>query len=119
MEWSRDDLTISPDQIAAAAVYVHEGDAGLAGFYALAESDGGVIVLDDLFVDPAAMGTGVGRRLWEHAVAAAKALGFAAMEFQSDPHAEGFYLAMGAKRVGESESTVMPGRMLPLMRVTL
>jgi hypothetical protein len=39
--------------------------------------------------------------------------------WQSDPQAEGFYLALGAQREGASESTVMPGRMLPLMRFRL
>jgi hypothetical protein len=41
------------------------------------------------------------------------------MVWQSDPQAEGFYLAMGARRAGASESTVTPGRMLPLMRFQL
>jgi hypothetical protein len=41
------------------------------------------------------------------------------MILQSDPHAEGFYLAMGAQRIGQSESTVTPGRMLPLLRLVL
>ena len=41
------------------------------------------------------------------------------MSIQSDPYAEGFYLAMGAVRVGELESTVTPGRMLPLLRFDL
>jgi GNAT superfamily N-acetyltransferase len=75
--------------------------------------------LDALFVEPAAIRQGVGRRLWEHVVDTARSLGFTSLEFQSDPHAEGFYLAMGAERCGESESTVTPGRMLPLMCFSL
>ncbi|TCT06419.1 hypothetical protein EDC22_1111 [Tepidamorphus gemmatus] len=31
----------------------------------------------------------------------------------SDPFAEGFYLAMGAQRVGEAPSGAIAGRMLP------
>ena len=115
----RDDLALSPDDIATSVVYVHaEGDAVL-GYYRVLLQDDGVAELDALFVEPAAMGHGVGKRLWRHAVATAIALGCTEIVLQSDPQAEGFYLAMGAERAGESESTVMPGRMLPLMRCRL
>ena len=119
LELSREDLTTSPVEVANMPIYVAECDGNIAGFYSLAPEQDGNVVLDDLFVDPRCIGRGLGRRLWEHAVATAQAMGFAAMVFQSDPHAEGFYTAMGAVRAGESESTVTPGRMLPLMRYEL
>ena len=115
----RDDLTLSPDDIANSKVYVIDGADGPSGYYRLVLQDDGVAELDALFVEPAAMGQGVGRRLWRHAVATAGNLGCSEMIWQSDPQAEGFYLAMGAQREGASESTVMPGRMLPLMRCRL
>jgi GNAT superfamily N-acetyltransferase len=118
LEASREDLTISPQEIASTPVYVHETGDGIAGFYTLLPHEDGTAELDDLFVDPAAIGQGVGRRLWEHAVALAREMGARELVFQSDPHAEGFYQAMGAERAGESESTVIPGRKLPLMRFT-
>jgi GNAT superfamily N-acetyltransferase len=119
LERCREDLSISAKEIATSIVVVHVGPAGIDGFYRLTTLDDRLACLDSLFVDPAAIGAGVGRRLWEHAVSTARALGFLAMEFQSDPHAEGFYLAMGATRIGDSESTVTPGRLLPLMRFIL
>jgi GNAT superfamily N-acetyltransferase len=115
----QDDLTLSADDIASSPVYVFDGVDAPSGFYRLLHQDDGVAVLDDLFVEPAAMGQGVGRRLWRHAVSTAKKLGCSEMVWQSDPQAEGFYLAMGAQRAGESASTVMPERMLPLMRFQL
>jgi GNAT superfamily N-acetyltransferase len=115
----RDDLTLSPGDIANSKVYVCDGVNGPSGYYRLVLQDEGVAELDALFVEPAAMGQGVGRRLWRHAVATAGNLGCSEMIWQSDPQAEGFYLAMGAQREGASESTVMPGRMLPLMRFRL
>jgi hypothetical protein len=33
--------------------------------------------------------------------------------FDSDRHAEGFYRAMGMRRIGEAPSGSIPGRMLP------
>jgi hypothetical protein len=35
------------------------------------------------------------------------------MTIDADPHAEAFYLAMGAVRVGEAASESIPGRSLP------
>jgi GNAT superfamily N-acetyltransferase len=115
----RDDLTLSPDEIATSTVYVFDGADAPSGYYRLVLQDDGVAELDALFVEPTAMGQGVGKRLWRHAVATAMNLGCSEMVWQSDPQAEGFYLAMGARRTGASESTVMPGRMLPLMRFRL
>jgi GNAT superfamily N-acetyltransferase len=115
----QDDLTLSADDIATSAVYVFDGASTPSGIYRLVLRDDSVVELDALFVEPAAMGQGVGRRLWQHAVSTATKLGRSEMVWQSDPQAEGFYLAMGARRAGESASTVMPGRMLPLMHFRL
>src|SRR5687768_12500924 len=115
----RDDLTLSVDDIASSSVYVCDGVDAPLGFYRLVLRDDGVAELDALFVEPTAMGQGVGRSLWRHAVATAATLGCSEMIWQSDPQAVGFYLAMGARRAGDSESTVTPGRMLPLMRFRL
>jgi GNAT superfamily N-acetyltransferase len=115
----RDDLTLTGEDVATSTVYVCDGVDAPSGFYRLLLQDDGVAELDALFVEPAAMGQGVGRRLWRHAAATAAKLGCREIVLQSDPQAEGFYLAMGAQRAGESASTVMPGRMLPLMRFLL
>jgi GNAT superfamily N-acetyltransferase len=115
----QDDLTLSADDIATSAVYIFDGASAPSGFYRLVLHDDSVAELDAFFVEPTAMGQGVGRRLWRHAVSTATKLGCSEMVWQSDPQAEGFYLAMGARRAGESASTVMPGRMLPFMRFQL
>src|SRR5215211_5642303 len=115
----QDDLILTGDEIATSTVYVIDGETSPLGFYRLLLQDDGVAVLDALFVEPAAMGQGVGSRLWRHAVATAAKLGCSELVLQSDPQAEGFYLTMGAQRAGASESTVIPGRMLPLMRFRL
>jgi GNAT superfamily N-acetyltransferase len=115
----RDDLTLTVDDITTSTVYVCDGVDAPLGFYRLVLQGDGVAELDALFVEPEAMGQGVGKRLWRHAVSTADHLGCLEIVLQSDPQAEGFYLAMGAQHAGESESTAMPGRMLPLMRFRL
>lgn len=85
------------------------------GFSQLRRVDGAAD-LTDLWVDPHAIGHGIGRLLWERAVATARLLGAGELRVQSDPHAEGFYRAMGAERSGTQASTVIPGLELPLLR---
>jgi len=118
MEACRADLTVSSEEIARQPVYVLEGAELLLGFYTL-RGDGDEATLTDLFLDPAAIGRGHGRRLWQHAVETARRLGCATLVLHSEPQAEGFYRAMGAVRVGDVPSNVFPGRMLPLMRIRL
>ncbi|MFJ2031853.1 GNAT family N-acetyltransferase [Streptosporangium sp. NPDC087985] len=72
-----------------------------------------------LFVEPDAIGQGVGRRLFEHATATAANLGFARLTIDADPNAEPFYLAMGATQIGATPSGSIPGRMLPLLAITI
>jgi GNAT superfamily N-acetyltransferase len=85
------------------------GFAGLAGPPPTGE-------LTDLWVEPAAMGRGVGRLLFRHAVGAAREAGMTALLIEAEPHAVGFYRAMGAQPAGETESGLVPGRMLPVLR---
>ena len=63
----RDMLTIRAEFIAANVTYCAMEDARAVGFYLLTnESDG--LHLDHLWIAPHAMGRGIGRALFEHAV---------------------------------------------------
>jgi GNAT superfamily N-acetyltransferase len=116
MDRAQDALTVRPDMIRDDRVVVAERDGVLLGFYQLCgEPPAGR--LEDLFVDPAAIGTGLGRVLIEHAFAAAGRRGFRTLEWESDPNAEPFYRHLGAERVGERE--VSYGRSLPVMRIAV
>ena len=119
LEACRADLTLTPREIAESASLVCEGAAGVLGFSRVVLMDERTAELDALFVDPTAIGMGAGKLLWEHSVAAARELGAQDLLLQSDPHAEGFYLSRGARRIGEVASALLPGRTLPLMHVDL
>jgi GNAT superfamily N-acetyltransferase len=118
LEACRAELTIAPKSIAERESYVVEEDGQVRGFYALAGSTP-EDELDDLFVEPDAIGKGYGRLLWDHAIATMRANGATSFIIQADPYAEGFYRAMGAERIGDSPSGSIPGRMLPLLRCSL
>jgi GNAT superfamily N-acetyltransferase len=111
------DLTVTPDFAAAPTVFcVAEGERVL-GFYALSR-DGVEFELEHMWVAPPFMGRGLGAMLFAHATATARSMNGAVLRIASDPHAEGFYRRMGARRVGEAASTPS-GRMLPLLVVDL
>lgn len=115
----REDLTVTEAMIAAHDVFAAEHRGRLLGFYVLKPGPADEGALDFMFVDPTAIGQGIGRQLWRHAVQQAAGHGYKALRIDADPHAEGFYRKMGAVRAGEVASTVDPGRMLPLMRYRL
>jgi GNAT superfamily N-acetyltransferase len=108
------ELTLTPGFIERAEVYAVERGGCVIGFFSLARcySD---VELRHFFVDPPLIGSGLGRMMWEHAIARAARLGYERLIIQSDPNAEGFYRKLGAERIGEVPSGARPGRMLPLL----
>lgn len=95
----------TPEYIERCPVFVLEEDGDVAGFYGLEPHDRHVELVY-MFLVPDRIGSGYGRRLWEHAVARAAPLG-ERMLILSDPESTGFYAAMGATLEGERE--VSPG----------
>ena len=112
-----DDLTLTEDFIESHPVFcaVHAED--IVGLYALTR-EGSTFELEHMWVDPGHIGTGAGRLLFEHAVIEVRARGGAALRIASDPNAEGFYIAMGARRVGDVPSRPA-GRTLPLLELDI
>lgn len=117
MALSRDALTITPSMIAGGRVLKAEDDNGetLGVATAVPLAAKGAFDLGQMFVDPAAMRSGVGRKLFEAIIALIAAQGATKLEILADPNAEGFYLRVGAKRVGDAPSESIPGRRLPLL----
>ena len=114
----RTELTFSPEDVTARRIVVAESRAGIVGFYSLdGQPPSGEI--GNLWVVPESISTGLGRRLWQHAVAAAGKAGYTSLRIEADPNAVGFYQAMGAKQVGEAPSGSVAGRTLPVLTFTL
>ncbi|MBM7713703.1 GNAT superfamily N-acetyltransferase [Bacillus thermophilus] len=107
-------MTITKEYIEKNPVYLLENDNNLVAFYSFSIHDR---KLEALFIDPAYIGKGLGRFMWEDLLNKAKALGISEFTLHSEPKAEGFYLKMGAKKIGITTSTVFPDRKLPLMKV--
>jgi len=109
----RDALSLTPPFVERHPVYCAVAGASVLGFYALSGA-GATRELEHFWVAPEQIGRGVGARMFEHAVATLRADSARVLRIASDPYAEGFYLRMGARRVGEWPSTPS-GRTLPLL----
>ncbi|MFD4241668.1 GNAT family N-acetyltransferase [Streptomyces sp. NPDC058525] len=90
------ELRIRPADVASCRIAVAEDDAGTV--LGLASLDGTAphASLGLLFVEPRAIGRGVGQLLYRDVLRRAAELGVRRLVIDSDPHAAGFYRAMGA-----------------------
>ena len=116
IELWRNQLTVTGAFIAANAVWTAiDAEQVVLGFYALTGA-GERLNLDHMWVQPQSFGAGVGRALFQHAVAQAQALGARMLEIEADPNAESFYQKLGAETVGEVTYDLEGApRTLPLM----
>jgi GNAT superfamily N-acetyltransferase len=116
--WS-DGLTVTPGYIGANPTFCAVSDGRIIGFGALILRDGEAR-LDHLWVLPSSLGMGAGRVLFEFAENLARTSHATVLRVQSDPHAEEFYVHMGATRYGQV-SAEMDGqaRFLPLLEKAL
>ncbi|MDU8943499.1 GNAT family N-acetyltransferase [Ovoidimarina sediminis] len=112
------ELTLRPEELTTTRIAMIDGPQGPVGVVQI-RGEGAVADLLKLFVDPAAMGAGHGRRLFDWAVEAARVMGAGRMTIEADPDAAPFYRSMGAVDVGEAPSGSIPGRVLPLLELTL
>ncbi|HYB09907.1 MAG TPA: GNAT family N-acetyltransferase [Alphaproteobacteria bacterium] len=114
-------LAVTPSMIDEGCVLVAEDlHSRLVGVAAVARvSEDGKFDLARLFVLPSAFGIGIGRALFEAAVALAARQGGASLLILSDPFAEAFYERLGAVKIGDAPSDAIPGRRLPLLEYAI
>ncbi len=108
------DLRISSESIARQPTFVIDADGHLAGVLQL-NCASTPWDIECLWVHPALIRRGVGTRLVRHALACARERGHSEVRIDADPHAEAFYLRLGARRVGEIAAPIegQPRRIRP------
>ena len=114
----RPELTLHPDELQNSSLQVAERDGAVVGL-AQVRASGADAELLKLFVEPALLGSGIGRLLFEWATEKARDLGAIRMTIEADPGAVAFYERMGAHPAGSTPSQSIPGRMLPRMLMEL
>lgn len=108
----REELRLTPEDLATDAVIAAADASGLAGL-AQVSAEGANSHLEKLFVAPERMGLGLGRILYDWALGAAGRLGASRLIIEADPDAAAFYQRMGAELAGTAPSGSIEGRMLP------
>ena len=118
MKACEDELRLTPAQLMQSDVIVAcDGDVPLGT--ASVTQEGERCDLGKFFVDPPAMGRGVGRLIFDWAASVAEAYGATELTIEADPGAAPFYRKMGAVDVGTAPSGSIPGRVLPLLSLPL
>lgn len=108
-------LEVDAEAIGEGRVFVGvDRDDGALGVARLDIEAPGAAELGLLFVDPPAMGLGVGASLFRRVADEARRRGCHRMTILADPFAARFYERMGARYLGREPSDVIPERTLPL-----
>ncbi|HEU5215116.1 MAG TPA: GNAT family N-acetyltransferase [Gaiellaceae bacterium] len=97
--------------------WVAEEDGEIVAWAGLTPPTDGVAVLDHLWVDPAAMGRGLGSRLFRLAADRARELGARRLEWSAEVNAVGFYEKLGGRRLRDHVTEW--GRVAPWMGLEL
>jgi GNAT superfamily N-acetyltransferase len=95
----------SPEGLRCKEVWVAELDGQAVGWAALIPK-GEVCWLDDLWIEPAWIGKGIGTSLFQQAAKRGRRLGAKQMEWEAERHALGFYEKMGGRYLRDSEPGV-------------
>ena len=116
MDACRDELAVAPTDIESTNFVFAVAAAGteILGYYALEKASSSPWDLAALFIEPEAIGQGIGKQLLRHAMRSSAAAGVDKILIQSDPYAAPFYRAAGASEQGQRESGSIPGRFLPI-----
>jgi GNAT superfamily N-acetyltransferase len=90
-------------------------DGAAVGFVTSLSTDGSVLEVVDLFVDPDWMRRGVARRLMRDLVQTARLAGIARIEVTANRHADGFYRSAGFVVFDECETRFGPAVRMQLV----
>ena len=96
-------LILEPAGLAEGRTYVADEDGSLVGFATWAER-AGAVELEDLFVDPGYQRRGIATALVDRVARVLRARGVQRLEVTANPHALGFYRAVGFAACGVAET---------------
>ena len=96
-------LILGPEGLAEGRTHVAEENGSVVGFATWAET-AGTIELEDLFVDPGYMRRGIATALVSRIAEILRARGAERLEVTANPHALGFYCAVGFIDCGVAET---------------
>ncbi len=117
IELWRSELEVTSELITNSICFVVEVDGQVKGFWCRIPKEG--LSKGRYYIEPESIGKGYGKLLWSAVTVKAKELKVKYLTWESDPNAVGFYLKMGAKQIGTTDSKIVPGTKTPIMRIYL
>jgi GNAT superfamily N-acetyltransferase len=113
-------LTVTRESLLECPTFVAEADGAVVGFAQLRLQPPSA-ELEHLWVLPLFMRAGIGGALLARAMQQARAAGARELHIDADPHAEAFYIAHGARRVGRRSAPIegQPHRSRPQLTLSV
>ena len=118
LDEARSLMSLSAEDIERDEAWVLTDGVRIVGFVRVSVS-GADAEIEELHLEPAWIGRGFGRRLFEQAVQAARTLGADRLVWSTDQYPLGFYLAMGGIVTGSTPSGIAGDEPLTLMELGL
>lgn len=109
-------MSLSAQDLRRDAAWVVLIDRAVVGFYRLSLTDDRAEI-EEFHLEPPIIGRGIGRRMFRHAVAHARAAGARWLVWSTDANALGFYLRMGGEITGTTPSGIAGEEPLTCMRL--
>ena len=111
-------LTITKEYIETNSVYKLIEKGIIVGYYSYFSSDKTTVTLDNLFLLPNYIRTGLGKLLMNDFINRIKSENYNRIILNSEPHAEYFYQKIGFIKIGEFETSIK-NRFMPIMEMNL
>jgi len=99
-------------------VYIMEETGKMLGFWGLCETEN-IWELEFFYISPEYIGKGYGRNLWNNLIAECNNRGIVEFQLVTSPQSAQFYEKMGAEIIGQVESLIVKGRMIPQLKFSL
>ena len=111
-------MSLDAAEIERDEAWVLEDEGSIIGFYRVS-IEGSRGEIEELHLEPAVIGRGFGRAMFEHCVTRAKVRGVRHLVWSCDDNALGFYLTLGGQVVGTQPSGIAGDEPLTLMELRL
>ena len=118
LQEARELMSLSAEDLERDEAWLAMVDGEVVGFYRLSRA-GENAEIEEFHLEPAWIGCGIGRAMFEHAVPQGRRIGARWMTWTTEANALGFYLHMGGEVTGTEPSGIEGEEPMACMRLDL
>lgn len=118
LQEARELMSLSADDLQRDEAWVAMVDGDVVGFYRLSRG-GESAAIEEFHLEPAWIGCGIGRVMFEHAVPQGRSIGARWLTWTTEANALGFYVHMGGEVTGTEPSGIEGAEPMTCMRLDL